>query len=335
MAEFIRVVNSVGLMSLYVVDSTFGPVTGLSATAAVQRSADGLWYTWVSGVWGSRTEHALTETATGCYTGSIDFAAADRDATGTYLVFYSITGVPGDKDMDQWLLVSTADSTSPIFTPPAPSGVLGMTFEDIQASVDLHLQRAYGDDARYVTETLRDQWINAAYHQIDMALEWTRSTYGFTTTVNVEGYTVPDYVRYIDIVSMVDANDKLTQLREINHQEYIQKCIASTGAGIPQFYLRRGGEIILYPMPDASTYDVTLYIITDAADLSNASDIPPWPVHTHQLVVDMVLAYAARYYGAPDKAIQYRQYVKECIREEMREPAADRSEPQRIVNTMF
>ena len=275
---------------------------------------------------------------------------ASAGTTGTLVVNldvavgYTITAGPvagfSFTNPTTFAVESTAAATvsvtgATISTLEAPSGVLGMTFEDIQASVDLHLQRAYGDDARYVTETLRDQWINAAYHQIDMALEWTRSTYGFTTTANVEGYTVPDYVRYIDIVSMVDANDKLTQLREINHQEYIQKCIATTSAGIPQFYLRRGGEIILYPMPDAATYDVTLYIITDAADLSNASDIPPWPVHTHQYIVDMVLAYAGRYFGQPEKAVQYRQYVKECIREEMREPAADRSEPQRIVNTMF
>jgi len=159
--------------------------------------------------------------------------------------------------------------------------------------------------------------------------------YEWAPGADVAAYDLPDNVREILAVEYTDTDGDLTKLKEISVGEYIEARIKSDTAGTPTSYVQHGSQLLLYPTPANANEAVKIWAVTEPGDLAAGGDMPPFPPHLHEFILDRALAYAARHMGNLEVAEAYRANVAAALEYEKKQPAAERDGPDRMIPSKF
>lgn len=206
----------------------------------------------------------------------------------------------------------------------------GYTYGQLQQAVRLAVQRAHGDDWRFVDDLI-PYFVNDAYLEIDRRLRWTRCSYTVTLVDGTTEYNLPSTVREYLIVYLTDEDNNVKRLEPLSLDEWIDKRAAADSEGEPNYYVQHGDAIRFYPTPDTSGETVTIDIVAEPPALSDATDKPGFPVHLHQLIVTMALAHIMRHLGEVEKATQQEAYVEMKLSREAKGSALQRGGSGRVI----
>jgi len=333
------------------------PVVGLSPTVAIRRTSDDAWYDFVAQEWdavanygslGAEHKQALTDNGDGSYSYQWDQSAADGGVERTYLMVYEVpSGDYQGMSWDQYVFseeygqgataqevweYTTRTLTAGVWSlPTSPfTGAAGLTYKELKSMLRAILPEMFGARRYRVTDQLIEQWINTAYQAILAELAWPRGTYEVSTQVDVYEYSLPTGVRDVLEVEYEDTDGNVTRLKEMRLDEYIDKRAQSSTSGEPEYWMRYGDALALYPAPDTANETVRLYAVLEPDNMSNDDDKPGFPAAQHQLIVDLAIAYACREFGDLRTAAQMEQKVLAQLRTDRNRAAEDRAGPNTI-----
>lgn len=205
----------------------------------------------------------------------------------------------------------------------------GLTYAQMVSMMRLIVRRHYADDARYVQDLL-PYFVNAAYHEIDRKLRWTRCTYDITTVAEQREYVVPSSVREYLHVTYTDDESNLAILEPISFREWTEERALSDDSGTPSFYVHHGDRIYLQPMPETAGETVTIYVVGEPPTLANDDDKPGFPVHLHELIIDQALVYVHRHFGETQTSVQLDEIIQRKLDYEAHAAAIKRGGAGRV-----
>ena len=206
----------------------------------------------------------------------------------------------------------------------------GLTYAQMVSMLRLQSARAFKEDARY-TQDLIGIFVNAAYHEIDRKLRWTRCTYDITTVADQVEYIVPSSVREYLHVEYEDEDETLSELVAIDFHDWTEKKYYDEDSGTPQNYVQHGDRLYLYPPPENADDTVTIYTVAEPPTLADDGDKPGFPVHLHQLIVDQAAAYLHRAQGDLETYARLDNIVQHKLDEEAHGSALKRGGSGRVM----
>jgi hypothetical protein len=148
-------------------------------------------------------------------------------------------------------------------------------------------------------------WINAAYHEFEMAFEWPFLEL-FTSVVltpNLGTVTLPS--NFLRVNSLKITGQGCT-LDYIGFREFEDNVLDPTVTGLPTLFTVIGQEsFMLYPVPD-SGYTLRLFYRRKLDDLVDPTDVPEIPVAYHYAIVSGAADYALQAESEEDRSSVHR-----------------------------
>lgn len=188
-------------------------------------------------------------------------------------------------------------------TAPAPR-----TFKDMQDEV-----LAYGfADSSYRTRV--KTWLNEGVHRVARAvrLSESASTEPFGTVAGEPSYQLASSaIRIRQIVNTADRVELCpVEITEIN--------TAPGASGKPREYALEGGNLVLYPTPDAA-YPLELWFLANTAKLVGDGDVPAMPDD----YLDIAIAWALQKAYAAEDDFPASQFHRSYFDTELSQMRAD------------
>jgi len=195
-----------------------------------------------------------------------------------------------------------------------------MTYGQMKSSVQVTLLR----HGLRPTDTQLGIWVKDAHVAIDTILKWTRSSSSQNTTIGLAYYNVATGAHNIDTVTYDgDVMD------EISLQDYLKYTESSSGNGTPEYWMRWGALVYLYPTPDAGATMVQ-WVVTAPTALSAASDTPTFPSEFHRAIVDYALMCGYADAGMAQESMSYRMLWEKAVAHTATYASAERKGPARV-----
>ena len=195
-----------------------------------------------------------------------------------------------------------------------------MTYGQLKSSVQVTLRR----HGLRPTDTQLGIWVSDAHIAIDTILKWTRSSSSANTVVGTASYNVATGAHNIDTVTY-DGD----VLNEISLEDYLKYTESSSANGVPEYWMRWGALVYLYPTPNAIAALVQ-WTVTAPTALSAASDTPTFPVEFHRAIVDYALMCGYADYGMAQESMSYRLLWEKAVAHTATYASAERKGPARV-----
>lgn len=169
---------------------------------------------------------------------------------------------------------------------------LASATKTLQDVID-RVTRQFGDESgSQVTTADITRWANAAQLEI---VKKNRILKAQSTTSSVSGQQTYSFssLNILNVEHLHYKGQPLTYMGFTEAQEYINKYDPTqTQSDTPNIWYEWGTVLYLYPVPNASGDDVTLYYITTPAIVQNTTDILSVPDTYFEAVVSFILAQA-------------------------------------------
>lgn len=178
-----------------------------------------------------------------------------------------------------------------------------MQFSEMYGELETHL----GSNARLTASSSAKskEFINRMYLQLARSYRFyeldltdtSKSTVAGTATV-----AVPTGTR--EIISIRDTTNKIKLIKR-DIEWYEGQDQSSDAQGVPEFYLRYGSNIVLWPTPDGA-YALQIRYLKLPDELSDDADVPVYPEDWHEVIVLLATSRAAYWLGLDTKAMNYK-----------------------------
>lgn len=191
----------------------------------------------------------------------------------------------------------------------------GMTFGEIKAHVRNSLAdyNSMGVGYRQFEEELIETWVRQAHYQVDNDLAWTRDQVTVDSVADQRSYTVDEAIRDILVVTFDGA-----ELVRITTPEEIALNFASNTSGMPSRWAWWGESLYLYPPPETADLDIVIWARKTPLAMSDDTERPTVPPHSHPLIVRYALMQAYTHAGDLERAQlcleQYARFVDDAKR---------------------
>lgn len=244
---------------------------------------------------------------------------------GDYLVWYGPSNRYGfDNPYDLTVSGDTAETYTCV---AIEAQACGLTLAEMRSTLQLGIRM----HQRTIEKTLYDQWINAAYLEVDRRVGHTWTIETITTVAEQDLYTRPGDVESIVAVRTVkytDADGAIRPLAEISMDELVRNLSDDPASGDPEKYVLHGDILYLYPTPDTDDETLQMYCLATPPELEADDDKPGVPCHLHDLIITGALGKAYRHIEQDELGLAY-----EGVFEAELQRAAKRSEMNRAAST--
>lgn len=178
-----------------------------------------------------------------------------------------------------------------------------MTFAEMYGEVNTNL----GSNALLTasSSTKSKEFVNRAYDELVLQYRFheTEATdTSKTTTASVASVTVPTGARRIWSIRDT-TNKRLLSKRDIEWYESMDQ--STDVASYPEFWIRYGSSILLWPTPDGA-YSLQIRYTKLQTDLSADGDTPTIPVEWHGVLVLLASSKAAFWLGMDTKGMNFK-----------------------------
>ncbi len=147
---------------------------------------------------------------------------------------------------------------------------------------DIYSQIDEETTSTYITSTELNRWINQAQSIINRKTREIKSSTTLTSTASTASYALPSDCLSIERVFYDGEHIHKATWPELDELGLTD---SSAGTGVPDYYVRRGGYLYLYPVPSTSSLNIVVTYIARPATLSDDSDEPEIDEEEHELLV--------------------------------------------------
>lgn len=187
-----------------------------------------------------------------------------------------------------------------------------------------------------VTDVQWKDYVNTAYGDANMRVPyapWNEVSATVSVTAATRTGALPTNV--FKVLAVYDATDQIPLVPLEGRTQVFSEYPSQDETGQPMHYRLLGGNILLYPIPTATT-SLTVEYLKLPADLSADADVPAFPEAYHDILVSGAVALAYRDDGNLPMAQAYEKEAKEMIAamiQDAMQPRQDRF--YEIVDTAF
>jgi hypothetical protein len=187
-----------------------------------------------------------------------------------------------------------------------------------------------------VTDTQWKDYVNTAYGDVLTRLPyapWNEASATVALSAASRTGALPTDV--FKVTAVYDATDQFPLVPLEGRNQVFQEYPQQTETGQPMHYRLLGGNILVYPIPEAAT-NLTVEYLKMPADMSADADVPAFPSQWHDALVSGAVALAYRDDGNMQMAAEYEKesqgMIASLIQDSM-QPRQDRY--YEIVDTAF
>lgn len=170
-------------------------------------------------------------------------------------------------------------------------------------------------------------YVNTAYGDVLMLMPyapWNEAS--ATVTVSASSHTGALPTNVFRVTAVYDATDQYPLVPLEGRMQVFNEYPTQAEVGAPVHYRVFGGNILVYPMPSAST-SLTVEYLVQPSDLSADGDLPAFPEAYHDILVSGAVALAYRDDGNLQMAQAYEAEateMKKSLIQEAGQPRQDR-----------
>ena len=167
-----------------------------------------------------------------------------------------------------------------------------MDFQDLYEDAQSYL----ADRADYLTADAKAD-VNRAYKKICNAFKFYEIDATDTSIATVDGtssYTTPSGVR--EIITMKITGDTEYLILPMEMGWYERQDTSDDNKGVPEYFIRHGSLLYLWPTPD-DAYDIRIQYRTMPADMSADADEPVIPEEWHEAIAFSAASVACFRFG--------------------------------------
>lgn len=167
------------------------------------------------------------------------------------------------------------------------------------------------------------EFINRFYFQLARSyrfFELDKTDTSKVTVANTVSVAIPTGAR--EIISVRDTTNKNKLIRR-DIDWYESQDQATTSAAVPEYWLRYGNIILLWPTPDAA-YNLQIRYLALPTALSADDDEPVYPEDWHEVIVLLAASRAGFWLGMDTKAMNFKSEALGLIASLTEDITADR-----------
>lgn len=151
---------------------------------------------------------------------------------------------------------------------------------------------------RGIAPARMNRWINMGKREVESGvdIENTRVCRYFDTVAGQKRYSVEP--EFLSVVSIVDeTNDRIIVRSDVESLDIRNR----QSAGAPEYWARRGVEVLIHPAPDA-VYRIKATLILETLDLANDGDKTVFPAYWDNGILMASAHYAHSALGEDQRA---------------------------------